>query len=205
MRTSLLVASLFGVCLAMQPAAAADVFNGVTITELEAALATGLDVKSATTKDGDKLIFAKGRSQLIAAQLVHCGGEGRCEGVRYFAIVDKKLSAAEINAFNEAHNYSKVVISSATGRTIMNVEQLTVGGVTSENLLYNALALMRRMGEIGEGEVTAALPKVSNTAELSGLIAREGFALGNRPAASLDSRLAHGLIEQAEAFGKATK
>ena len=95
MRSSLrFVAAVAFAGLTAQSAAAADILNGVTLGELEAALAVGFQVQQTQTPEGDKFLMARGKNHIIAAQLIHCGGSPRCDGVRFFSILKTPPSAA---------------------------------------------------------------------------------------------------------------
>lgn len=174
------------VCVGLSsPAAAADtVFDGVSLDELASALGAGLDVKQDTTKKGTKFLVAEGKEDIIFAYLIHCGKEARCEGVRYFAIIDKKPSLNLVNQMNRNLSYSKVGLD-AEGEVVVSVEMLTIGGVTADNLLQNALMLMLRMDSVKEminSQISSNIPSSATAADANLLLP------ATVPASELSSR-----------------
>ncbi|MEQ1755802.1 MAG: YbjN domain-containing protein [Micropepsaceae bacterium] len=163
------------------PATAAPNQDGVTYEELESALQAGLQVERATSSKGDKFLYAKGKHHLIAAFLTHCGTSTRCEGVTYFAVLKEKPSASFVNQFNRDFDYVKFYLNEEDSG-IISVQQHVQGGVTSDNILQNALILMVRMTDYAKAaNVTIALgpngPTSYLRAPLRNLLAQE--AVGN--------------------------
>lgn len=142
-----MIAGLLAV--ATSPAIAEPDAEGATLDEVEGALRAGLDVTRAQTERGTPFLMVSGRNHTIAAHMVHCGSSPRCEGVRYFAILERKPSATLINAFNNKFHYSKISIEQ-DGDVLIVVEHHLLGGVASRNLLTNALILMLRMTNLNE-------------------------------------------------------
>jgi hypothetical protein len=190
------------VALMTQPAAA-DVMDGVTFEELEAALTVGLDVQTGTTSKGNKFLMAKGKNHIIAAQLLHCGGGTRCNGVRYFSILATAPSATTINEFNYGPNYSKVALNS--GKAVISLDHYAGGGVTSENLLRTAAMLMAGMTGLGAtADIISSNKPATTTVMLSfdGAPQREGLfkAPSSGPVTfAVDPALGQAIMQQVDA------
>ena len=199
---AVLAASLFGACLVLQPAAAQEVYDGVTITELEAALNDGFNVSSDKLADGSTILFAQGKNHLIGAVLTHCGDSTRCEGVTYFGVVEKKLSATFINDFNRKYDYVKIV-TSTDGNAGITLELLAAGGVTRTNLTNNAAMLMLRMTQLDEILNSTASLNTPNRmvtlgADMSVARVQEGYVnlkASSRPTITIDPKKIRAVID----------
>lgn len=201
----LLATSLIGASLTSQPAAAQEVVHdGVTIAELENALSDVLIVTSDTLSDGSKILFAKGKNHLIGVVLVHCGNSTRCEGIRYFAVVDRKLSSTFINQFNYKFDYVKIA-TNAKGEHGIVLELLAAGGVTDANLANNAGMLMARMTQLNtvlDSQVSLDAPMASLSVDMSAALTQEGFVnlkASRPPAIALDPKAIRAIVELAMA------
>lgn len=188
--------------LMTQPAAA-DVMDGVTFEELEAALMVGLDVESATTSKGHKFLMAQGKNHIIAAQLIHCGNGTRCSGVRYFSILKTPPSSRTINEFNYGPNYSKLALNDS-GKAVITLDHYVSGGVTSENLLGTAAVLMVAMTSLGAtADIISSNKPAATTVMLSFEGAPQKEALFKAPAAgpatfAVDPALAQAIMHQVD-------
>jgi hypothetical protein len=83
----------------------------------------------------------------------------------------------------------------------MTVDLLTVGGVTADNLAYNAAALMYRMTEYSQANVQVSLPPSPTAPSASMLTAFAAESWGTRTVASsrqfrIDPALAKAMTEQ---------
>jgi hypothetical protein len=197
-----LTASLIGASLFSGPAVAQEVYDGVTIGELEAALSDGFSVSSDSLSDGSKILFAQGKNHLIGAVLTHCGDSTRCEGVTYFSVIEKKLSADFINDFNRKYDYVKIT-TSTKGQHGINLELLAAGGVTRTNLTNNAAMLMLRMTQLSEilnSTVSLDTPNRMLTlgADMSVARVQEGFVnskTSSRPTMAVDPKKIRAVID----------
>lgn len=149
MQTRYLIPVFLAAALAAQPAAAATVYDEITLDQLQQALSKSFDVKRAKSNSGKELLLVQGRENLIGVTVTHCGNDVTCEGVEFWAIVDRKHSAAQMNDFNLTYSYSKMV-SASDGDIALRLEMYTAGGVTDENLSSNAAILMVRQDKANE-------------------------------------------------------
>lgn len=191
--------------IGLMPASAAPDQDGVTYEELESALQVGLQVERATTGKGNKFLYAKGKNHLIAAFLTHCGTSTRCEGVTYFAVLKTKPTSGFVNQFNRDFDYAKVYLNEEDA-AIISVQQHVSGGVTSDNILQNALILMVRMSDYAKAaNATIALGPDSSTtnlrANVRNLLAQEavGNTRYNSSRISLDPTLAQAMARHLDA------
>lgn len=187
----------------MTQPAAADVMDGVTLEELEAALSVGLDVRTGTTSKGNKFLMAKGKNHIIAAQLVHCGGDTRCDAVRYFSILKTAPSSSTINDFNYGPNYSKIALSDS-GKAIISLDHYAGGGVTSDNLLRTAAILMVGMTALGAtADIISSNKPATTTVMLSFDGASQKEGLFKKPTAgpvtfAVDPALGQAIMQQVD-------
>lgn len=197
-----LTASLIGASLFSVPAAAQEVYDGVTITELEAALSDGFSVSKDKLSDGSTILFAQGKNHLIGAALTHCGDSTRCEGVTYFGVVEKKLSANFINDFNRKYDYVKLA-TSTTGDAGISLELLAAGGVTRTNLTNNAAMLMLRMTQLNEilnstVSLNTPSPMVMLGADMSVARVQEAYVnlkTSSRPTVTIDPKKIRAVVD----------
>jgi hypothetical protein len=192
-------AALVAAVFIAQPVAAQTVYDGVTTEELRTALEARFSVK-AETIDGRTILWVQGKNHTIAASPVHCGGNARCEGVKYLALMPTAASLTFINKFNREKNYTKVMLGD-DGTVAMTVDLLTVGGVTADNLAYNAAALMYRMTEYSQANVQVSLPPSPTAPSASMLTAFAAESWGTGTVASsrqfrIDPALAKAMTEQ---------
>jgi hypothetical protein len=153
--------------LAAPPAAAAQIYDKITLDELAAVLAKYFKVERDETDGGPPFLLVSGKDNLIGVGLSHCGDDAKCEGVEFFTVLKRKYSLEQVNAFNADNSYSKMVLRA--GVTVsLRIEVLTLGGVTDENLVNNAAALMVRENDANGANVASA-PKApaGQTAKLA--------------------------------------
>lgn len=187
----------------MTQPAAADVMDGVTFEELEAALSVGFEVQSGETAKGNKFMMVQGKNHIIAAQLFQCGGQTRCDGVRYFSILKTAPSSTTINEFNYGPNYGKVGFNSR-GKAVISLDHYAGGGVTSENLLRTAAILMAGMTGLGaSGDMISSNKPSTTTLMLSfdGAPQKEGLLkapAAGRAAFAVDPTLRAAIMEQVD-------
>lgn len=150
MRKSLLcfAISLFSGSLAGS-ASAAQVYDQITIDQLQSVLSQSFNVKRDKTNDGNDLLFVQGKENMIGVVLTHCGGTATCEGIEFLAIVKANYTLAQVNQFNQQYSYSKMVLNSE-GKARLWLEMYTPGGVTGENINANAAILMVRQDKAEE-------------------------------------------------------
>lgn len=201
MRTSRIgIGALASIAL-ISAAAAAPTTEGVTLEDVQAALSPGLKVERKVTDKGNPYLLAQGRYHTIAVHTVHCG-DGRCEGVRYFSVTDKRPTLAFANAFNRKKNYAKIGLND-DGDAVISIEHHVAGGVTDGNLLQTALILMVRMTDFFEqtGIQASAQTPPPATATLSAARAAQGWDMSKPGAGPLraDARLVKALAEQVNA------
>jgi hypothetical protein len=159
------------------PATAAPTASGATIDDVQTALTEKFSVKRASSDKGKPFLIVTGKTETIAVHMVHCGGEATCEGVRYFAVLDTKPTAAFMNAYNLEFYYTKLAVD-GDGDGILSVENLILGGVSDSNLQYNAAALMVGIRDYREtlNNKVAAAPATGTTKTLSAALNDHAFA-----------------------------
>lgn len=150
LKSAFLAAVMLAAPLTLAPTALAEpTESGVTIDDVANALSAGLVVTRAKTPGGIDVVHAQGKNHLVTAALLDCGKNGRCGGLWFLSVTDQKISASQANKFNYLHNYAKVV-NNDDGQSLITLEQVVLGGVSSKNLLINALMLMTQMTEFNQ-------------------------------------------------------
>jgi len=199
-KLSLVCGSLLASSMLAQTATAATVYDGITFAQLSTVLSDGGSFTTQADKIEDiDLLYVQGKNHTIAVQLVHCDTAGKCEGVRYFTVLEQKVSESFANKFDWDHDYSKLTFS-PKGAAILSQEFLIVGGVTDEAIRVNAASLMYRITQFNE-----AIAKTSFNAPAGGQRqnatasrADEVFAgvTSAPPKLQVDSRLARAILEE---------
>jgi hypothetical protein len=148
--------------LMAQSATAAEIYDEITLSQLENVLSKSFNVKR--DKESD-ILFVEGKDNLIGASVGHCGDGPKCETIRYWGVLKKSYSLSQANAFNLGYDYAKIVANSK-GQIVIRSEVLAAGGVSDENIRLAAAMLMVREDQANES-VVAQMPGSSSTAMLS--------------------------------------
>lgn len=138
--------------LMAQSAAAADIYDGITLKQLEYVLNKSFNVKR---DNGSDFLYVEGKDNLIGAAVGHCGNNGKCEAIRYWGVLKKPYSLSQANAFNLSNDYAKIVVNSKA-QIVIRAEVLAVDGVSDENIRQAAAMLMVREDQANESVVAQA-------------------------------------------------
>lgn len=152
-------------CTLSLTAVAAPTSQGVTTSDLASALRAGLNVEA--DREKPDLLFVQGKNHTIGVWGNACEEGSRCKGVTYLSVLKVAPSKESANKYNSEGNYSKIYIN-PEGKAFLVIDQVVWGGVSSENILNNALILMAETSSYLEGSGTiASVQPQSNSANLS--------------------------------------
>ena len=141
--------------MAAQGASAADVYDEVTLSQLEQVLSEKFTV-TRDKGDGNPLLLVEGRHNLVGVSATHCGTSPTCEGFDVWGVLSIKYSLSQANEFNRTHDYAKILVS-ATDKPSIWQQTMTVGGVTAANIQNVVAILMLREDQANQSNVASAM------------------------------------------------
>lgn len=171
----LVSASLLGA----HPSGAAEVFDEITLGQLETVLGKSFKVTRRNTDTG-VFLLVEGKDNIIGAEARNCGKDKKCEGVEFWAALDRKFSVSQANQYNKTYGYAKVLVMS-DGSASVWTQHLTLGGITADNIRYAAAMTMLREDD-AENQTVAQVPASSGVVNLSSPIPGDVATLLHREA-----------------------
>ena len=138
-------------------AAADDLYNGITRTELMVILSGyGMSVKDTTEKDSDPWLQAHTpKGVLFYVNMFECAGSGateqRCGLIQFQALWQNTkgtIKAADINAYNLKFVFGRALLSSDGKSVVFDYPMNIKDGVTKANLKKNVDNWLRVLDDV---------------------------------------------------------